>query len=573
MLKPPSLDELYKTVAHIYSEQNAHRPARETLAHFVEVCGMLALNDRQKKREEVSPESALCKALGWFFPLMAKFRVASIEELIFRKFPYACPYCRRCPHDDAKCKTVRGTTKTVDHAAVRALYHKNAQKRPATLNGWQQMFQDLYPRNIEDRSSRSTVGLLEELGELAEAVRVFERYPKYFAGEAADVFSYIMGLANEYALKVQRDTDRIFSFEDEFIQRYPGLCVQCGYGVCVCPLIPEATVGRLAKELDLENLDPLFSFDAEKFSADASAAAASVLDRLGGYLGLADKFPFDRGEVNRELVLFCIRAAEKIQGENSAVAERLRSAAIKIGMAATYAGSRKRPQEIRDLIDSVQGAIPALSTAELSEVLGSPNSALSERVGRILQPAKICILFVAANPIGTSQLRVQSEERAIKEAIKLSNAGGRITLTTLVAATVDDLRRELLQQEYQILHFSGHGEPGALIFETTEGGAVVSPLGALAQLLAQYPSTQCVLLNSCHSLSELQSVAPYTIGMENPIDDDAAIEFARGFYDSIAAGRSFEFAVDQGLVTVNMKQSQKNFPVRLLKPALDAANS
>jgi NTP pyrophosphatase (non-canonical NTP hydrolase) len=534
---------------------------------------MLALNDRQKKREEVSPESALCKALGWFFPLMAKFRVASIEELIFRKFPYACPYCRRCPHDDAKCKTVRGTTKTVDHAAVRALYHKNAQKRPATLNGWQQMFQDLYPRNIEDRSSRSTVGLLEELGELAEAVRVFERYPKYFAGEAADVFSYIMGLANEYALKVQRDTDRIFSFEDEFIQRYPGLCVQCGYGVCVCPLIPEATVGRLAKELDLENLDPLFSFDAEKFSADASAAAASVLDRLGGYLGLADKFPFDRGEVNRELVLFCIRAAEKIQGENSAVAERLRSAAIKIGMAATYAGSRKRPQEIRDLIDSVQGAIPALSTAELSEVLGSPNSALSERVGRILQPAKICILFVAANPIGTSQLRVQSEERAIKEAIKLSNAGGRITLTTLVAATVDDLRRELLQQEYQILHFSGHGEPGALIFETTEGGAVVSPLGALAQLLAQYPSTQCVLLNSCHSLSELQSVAPYTIGMENPIDDDAAIEFARGFYDSIAAGRSFEFAVDQGLVTVNMKQSQKNFPVRLLKPALDAANS
>jgi hypothetical protein len=133
MSKPPSLDELYKMVAHIYSEQNAHRPARETLAHFVEVCGMLALNDRQKKKEEVSDESALCKALGWFFPLMAKFRVASVEELVFRKFPYACPYCRQRPHDDGRCKTVRGTTRTVDHAAVRALYQQNANKRPVAL--------------------------------------------------------------------------------------------------------------------------------------------------------------------------------------------------------------------------------------------------------------------------------------------------------------------------------------------------------------------------------------------------------------------------------------------------------
>ena len=68
MSKALRLDDLYRMVAHIYSEQNAHRPARETFAHFVEVCGMLALTDREKKKEEVSVESALCKALGWFFP-------------------------------------------------------------------------------------------------------------------------------------------------------------------------------------------------------------------------------------------------------------------------------------------------------------------------------------------------------------------------------------------------------------------------------------------------------------------------------------------------------------------------
>src|ERR1019366_1536218 len=97
----------------------------------------------------------------------------------------------------------------------------------------------------------------------------------------------------EYVLRLERDHNRTVSFEDEFIKRYPGLCVQCGYQICVCPLVPESTVGRLAKELDIKNLDSLFTFDFAAFAKDASTAAADVLERLGGYLGLAERFPFD----------------------------------------------------------------------------------------------------------------------------------------------------------------------------------------------------------------------------------------------------------------------------------------
>jgi hypothetical protein len=162
MLKPLRLDDLYKMVAQIYSEQNAQRPARETFAHFVEVCGMLAQHDREKRSEGITFESALCKALGWYFPLMAKFKVASVEDLIFRKFPYACPYCRKSPHDVDVCKEVRGTERTLNHDAVRKLYSHNARKRPATLNEWQLMFKNIYPRQLNER--RSSLGLLEELG-------------------------------------------------------------------------------------------------------------------------------------------------------------------------------------------------------------------------------------------------------------------------------------------------------------------------------------------------------------------------------------------------------------------------
>jgi hypothetical protein len=193
------LDDLYKMTSHIYSEQNAPRPTSATFSHFVEVCGLLTIHARNKKREAVTFEDALCKALGWYFPLLAKFKVASVEELVFRKYPYACPYCRSCPHVDGKCKTIKGTAKTVDHKALRKSFAENTTIRPWGLNEWQEMFDKIYPRNL-DNPSRSIVGLFEELGELAEAVRVFDRFPKYFAGEAADVFSYLMGLANEYNL-------------------------------------------------------------------------------------------------------------------------------------------------------------------------------------------------------------------------------------------------------------------------------------------------------------------------------------------------------------------------------------
>jgi hypothetical protein len=163
------LDDLYKMIAHVYVEQNAHRPASATFAHFVEVCGMLTVHSRNKKREGATFVDAICKALGWYFPLMAKFKVSSIEEIIFRKYPYVCPYCRLKPHEDIVCKTTRGTSKTVDHVALRNAYQANTTLRPTTINEWQLMFQAIYPRSMDDaRASRSTLGLLEELGELAK---------------------------------------------------------------------------------------------------------------------------------------------------------------------------------------------------------------------------------------------------------------------------------------------------------------------------------------------------------------------------------------------------------------------
>lgn len=557
----PTLDDLYHMTAHIFSEQNADRPAAATFAHFVEVCGMLSIHDRRKKREGFTVTDALCKALGWFFPLMAKFRVKSIEQLVFRKFPYCCPYCRERPHRDSICKTVRGDN-TVNHPEVLRKYQENLPMRPKGLNEWQEMFARIYPRSTEERAGRSTIGLLEEVGEMAEAARVFDRHPKYFAGEAADVFSYLMGIANEHALLLAQADQQTFSFEEEFLKRYPGLCVQCGYQSYVCPAVPESTIGRMAKELDLNNGSSLFGVDPEEFEKRGIAVADNVLANMGGYPRLA-ALPFDRGEVNSALVVLCLRLSDALEATDPGATLKLRSIALTAASAVAPAGSRGHSNAVAKVLSEFHELLPHVRP-QLAAALPSDSGGLARHIGNLFRGKRV--LLVLACPRGSQPLRLQEEDRAIQEAIKLSKHRDSIVLKVLPAATVDDLRRELLTAEYDILHFSGHGTDAAsLVFEDSMGNSSPASYSALGDLIARYPSIGCTILNACYSLASIDTpIARVTVGMEAPVGDRAAIEFARGFYDALGAGRDEIFAVEEGRSAVQLKNLSAVLPIKVL---------
>jgi nucleoside phosphorylase/NTP pyrophosphatase (non-canonical NTP hydrolase) len=402
-----SLDDLYHMQAHIYFERNAERPISATFAHFVEVCGMLTIHGGGKKREGLTPEGVLCKALGWYFPLMAKLGVRSIEELVFRKYPYACPYCRLCPHNDVGCKQIEGSTReTVNHAALTQKFAENRARRPRTLDQWRQMFNDIYPRTPNDRSARRSVnGLFEEIGELAEAIRVFERHPKYVAGEAADVFSYLMGIANEIYLEEKKD-GRLFSLQDSFVRSYPGLCVQCGDQVCSCPVVPEATVGRLAKELDVRTDEILFG-PGPLSDNRGSQVAEKVLRQLGGYCEIARQFPFDRGEANRALILLCLNLANDLERTRPETSQKLRAAAVTIASSTTSAGSKQHNDRIVDAITSLREVWPLIDSAVKQD------QSLSIGIGNLLETFSVqsCRFgIVTALPKECAAMRAMFEE-------------------------------------------------------------------------------------------------------------------------------------------------------------------
>src|SRR5438552_16012124 len=93
------------------------------------------------------------------------------------------------------------------------------------------------------------------------------------------------------------------------------------------------------------------------------------------------------------------------------------------------------------------------------------------------QPVKVLLVF--ANPWNTSHLRLGTEERAIREAIRLSRYRDSIALTVRQAATIHDLRRALLDEEFQIVHLAGHGTESGLILEDEMGRGYMVPQKAL----------------------------------------------------------------------------------------------
>jgi hypothetical protein len=128
-----------------------------------------------------------------------------------------------------------------------------------------------------------------------------------------------------------------------------------------------------------------------------------------------------------------------------------------------------------------------------------------------------------------------------------------LRLLSMNAATADDLRRALFKYAFEIVHLAGHGDSQMFLLHGSGNGSPM-PIASHRELIQRHPTVRCVILNSCHSASSLtEAIAPLTVGMDDSIADSSAIEFSRGFYDAIGAGKDLEFAVREGVSAAQMK--------------------
>ncbi len=173
-------------------------------------------------------------------------------------------------------------------------------------------------------------------------------------------------------------------------------------------------------------------------------------------------------------------------------------------------------------------------------------------------PSMRTILFLGVNPQGTPQLRLDEEVKKIDQGLERAKKRDQFKLVQKWAVTDDDLRRSLLDNEPEIVHFCGHGSGvDGLAFEDDGGQVLLISGDSLSRLFEVCSDTvKCVVMNACYSEAQADAIAQhidYVVGMKKAIGDEAAIKFAVGFYDALGPGRDIEKAFKFGCSAIDLK--------------------
>ncbi|NEQ80372.1 MAG: NACHT domain-containing protein [Moorea sp. SIO2I5] len=166
------------------------------------------------------------------------------------------------------------------------------------------------------------------------------------------------------------------------------------------------------------------------------------------------------------------------------------------------------------------------------------------------------ILILAANP--RQDLDLRREIHILKGVIERSQAQDDFDVKIGSGVSSAEIQRLFLEHQPRIVHFCGHGagEEG-LVFEDDENSEKLVTNEALSDLFKHfYTQVECVLLNACYSNIQATAISHYinyVIGMKQAIRDDAAIVFARGFYQTLGYKQSIQDAYDLGCNAIKIQ--------------------
>ena len=206
--------------------------------------------------------------------------------------------------------------------------------------------------------------------------------------------------------------------------------------------------------------------------------------------------------------------------------------------------AKKQQQEIKRQANSIEQAIRHQSNVQ--------NKMHSEIEKLKAIPETITILFLAANPIDTPQLRLDEEARSIQEKIRLSDHRDSIRFESRWATRASDILQAINETNPTIVHFSGHGaQNGELALLNPDGSTKTVTIDAITTAMSTASETiRLVVFNACFSESQAASVVDQieaAIGMTDSIMDSTTCSFATQLYSSIGFGHSLKKSFDQAI--------------------------
>lgn len=185
---------------------------------------------------------------------------------------------------------------------------------------------------------------------------------------------------------------------------------------------------------------------------------------------------------------------------------------------------------------------------------------------------RLNILGMVASPSGLPALDVAREKARMEEATADSRRLGLVNLTWLEGQTWRALKDAIGPGAgpWHVFHFIGHGGlspdgEGYLALSDEQGGRYDLAATGLSDLLANHRTLRLTVLNACEgakgsgddlfsstAATLVRRGLPAVVSMQREISDQAAIEFAREFYRTLAFGYPVDGAVAEARVAMSL---------------------
>ncbi|MGH3684092.1 MAG: TIR domain-containing protein [Pseudonocardiaceae bacterium] len=191
---------------------------------------------------------------------------------------------------------------------------------------------------------------------------------------------------------------------------------------------------------------------------------------------------------------------------------------------------------------------PAGSTPVLLSAVRMRRSVIGQRSGGMppaAGPLKILVAVGAPdeNKTPQSRLDIEAEMKAILDAVSPAVRDERAQVRILEVANARTIAAALNEDDYHVLHLSGHGDEIGIELEDEDGAPVPTRAADLADALrATGRVVPLVFLSSCPGAGDPEGLAltlhrlglPRVIAMQAPVSDQYATELAGEFYRQLS---------------------------------------
>lgn len=220
--------------------------------------------------------------------------------------------------------------------------------------------------------------------------------------------------------------------------------------------------------------------------------------------------------------------------------------------------------QTNDMIENysapIPHAVPPSSSQPLPSLPQTPQPVIPMLPSDVFRPLQneLRVLFLAANPLSTTHIALDTEHREVSERVRMSTQRDQVNIVSRWAVRSRDLQQAILEVVPHIVHFSGHGTGLAGIKLQGSGSTAIEvtseALSSLFQIVKE--DVRVVVLNACYSEHQAIAIAEhidFVVGMRSSVTDVAACEFAAAFYQAIAYGKSIKTAFQLGVNAIQLE--------------------